>query len=124
MTPHKPGIDVIIGIGKPKGGLPPRPAGPSAKPSAGSDPDDALEQSGSKASPDDAQVFHSDQNCGACDNFDEATGSCKVVDGQFTPDMGCIAYFEPKGSEAAEPNAPGGPSGAPAPTPAIPGLSQ
>lgn len=98
MMPHKPGLDIIIGIGKPKGGLPPRPGAPAG---AG-DPDKDLEANGQKADPEEAQVFHIAQNCGACDNFQPETGSCKVVDGQYSPDTGCIKYFEPKGSEAAE----------------------
>lgn len=112
--PHKPGLDIIIGIGKPKGGLPPRP-GQSAPAggAAGPDAEDAREQSGQKADPDEAKVFHSTQNCGACDNFDAATGTCKVVDGQFTPDMGCIEYFEPKGTEAQESPAPTNPGASP-----------
>lgn len=109
QDPHKkPGLSVIIGIGKPspkKGGMPPPPGrgqapGQSApggepdgdEPTAGATPPPA----GQKVDPSEAGVFETANNCAACKNFEPDTESCKVVDGHFTGEAkGCIAFFTP-----------------------------
>lgn len=119
MQPRKHGIDVIIGIGKPRGPMPPRPGSsglqnsPAPNP-LGSGPNSDPDGDGQKASADDAQVFDSTQGCGACANFDAPTGSCSVVEGQFSPTTGCINYFEPKNGAQS----PGGLGGNEQPNPA------
>lgn len=127
MTPNdskkRPGLAVIIGLSPKgsKGAPPPMPRrGVAAKPAdqdgALSNKEDLIESGGAaKATHDEAQVFHVENNCGVCDNYEPQLQACKVVNGRFEPTMGCIQYFEPKGTEASE--------GVPLPTDQVPGAS-
>lgn len=121
----KPGLTVVLGIGKPGAAKPPMPSAPwaagpkglaskSAPPSPkggppGPDADEDLEKSGTKASAEDASVFDPSKNCGACSNYSQADGTCRVVEGNFTPDQGCVKYFEssPDDDDLAVSGAPG-----------------
>ena len=118
---HKPGLAVIIGVGKPagpKGPMPPRPGAQSApapkEPGEAQAPDeDQREQSGQKASQEEASCYYGPERCSNCDHYIPASHECKVVEGNnFGTDViGCVRYFEPIGQEATEGEpGPGGPA--------------
>ncbi len=95
----KPGLSVIIGIGKPKGPMPEPPKGGGPAPD-----EESREQSGQKASIDEAACFTGQEQCVNCAHFLPETSECKVVEGNGFGNQiqGCVKYFEPAGAEEAE----------------------
>jgi hypothetical protein len=133
---HKPGLAIVIGVGKPKS-PPPRfgtpdggPSGPVSQADGHSEPDADDQQGGGKASLEEAACFGPELKCASCVHYQPGQtpdiGTCEVVEGDsFGPGgqtVGCVKYFEPNSAaggespaeEAAE-QAPqgGGPQGAP-----------
>ena len=70
-------------------------------------PDDATpgKDKDGKTSPEDAQVIREDQHCGDCKNYDATSGACSKVSGNFSPEDGCLMYFEAMQESDEEPGA-------------------
>lgn len=97
-----PGLTVVIGHDSPKpdGKMPP-PGTDLNAPKAGAD---------GKVSPEDAQVYREGQTCVQCENYDPNSGECAKVSGSFSPQDGCLKYFEPMDSDEPDADDAGGPS--------------
>ena len=97
----KHGLDIIVGVGKPKSAPPSFPfkSAPGAKaPSSGaSSTDDGTMagQGGGKASRDEAGYLPMEQACGACVNYNQKTSECAKVEGLFRCCDACEVFFEP-----------------------------
>jgi hypothetical protein len=136
-TQHKPGLAIVIGVGKPKS-PPPRfgtpdggPSGPVPQADGHGEPDaDDAQRNGGKSSLEEAACFGPEVRCASCTNYQPGDtpdiGTCAAVDGDsFGPGgqtVGCVKYFEPNSAaggespaeEAAEqPSAAAPPQGAP-----------
>lgn len=98
------GTALIIGIGKPKNGPPPPPAGrkdiPGMMGMDDSKPNDDSADDSGKKSPEEALVIRAGHDCDDCANYHSDSGECDKVSGQFSPEDGCLRYFEPKGDDS------------------------
>ena len=129
---HKPGLAVIIGLGRPRGAAPPVPAsmsgakGParmspisSGGPNDGdNDEDDAAgSQNQQKVTPVDAHCFTPEYRCSSCEHYIHPSHECmKVAGNDFGIGItGCVDYWEPvsPGGGGATGGAPGVPASGP-----------
>lgn len=98
----KPGLMVTVGVGKPKGPTDDAMPKPPMDDAALKPPDDAPMGGGGdkggdeekKCSPERAIVIRADEHCRDCKNYEPTTGECHEVEGQYSPDDACYAYFE------------------------------
>lgn len=102
---HRPGLAVMIGIGKPKGSGTPPPKwddqdDPMQEPGADA-PNAEDPQDQQKVSPEEAGVYTGQQKCSTCEYYIHAGHMCQKVDGNNfgTEVVGC-QLWEPEGESS------------------------